>query len=43
MIHYFITWFEYNDHHEITRGMYKVDGMKPKYQNQKGAARILVL
>jgi hypothetical protein len=43
MTHYFITWFEYNDHHENTGGMYQVEWMKPEYQNAKGVARIFVL
>jgi hypothetical protein len=43
MIHFFITWFEYNDHHVNTGGMYKVEGLKPEYQNAKGALGILVL
>jgi hypothetical protein len=35
MIHYFITWFEYNDHRGNTGDMYYMEGMKPEYQTQK--------
>jgi hypothetical protein len=38
MIHYFIIWFEYNNHHENTWARITWKG-----QNTKGAARILVL
>jgi hypothetical protein len=35
MIHYFITWFEYHDHHgKCIRHVY-VGGMKLEYQKQK--------
>jgi hypothetical protein len=43
MIHYFITWFEYNDHHEKCIRHKHMGGMKPEYQKAKGAARIIVL
>jgi hypothetical protein len=43
MIYYFITWFEYNDHHEKCIRHVHVGGMKPEYQKAKGAARIIVL
>jgi hypothetical protein len=35
MIHYFITWFEYNDHYEKCIKHVHVGGMKPEYQKQK--------
>jgi hypothetical protein len=35
MIHYFITWFEYNDHYENCIKHVYVGGMKPEYQKQK--------
>jgi hypothetical protein len=31
MIHYYITWFAYNDHHEKCIKHVHVGGMKPKY------------
>jgi hypothetical protein len=43
MIHYFIKWFEYNDHRENTSDTCYVEWIKPEYQNIKGAVRILVL
>jgi hypothetical protein len=35
MIHYFIIWFEYNDHYEKCIKHVHAGGMKPKYQKQK--------
>jgi hypothetical protein len=35
MIHYFITWFEYNDYYEKCIKDVHVGGMKPEYQKQK--------
>jgi hypothetical protein len=34
MIHYFITWFEYNDHYENCIKHIHVGGMEPEYQKQ---------
>jgi hypothetical protein len=34
MIHYFITWFEYNDHYENCIKNLHVGGMEPEYQKQ---------
>jgi hypothetical protein len=34
MIHYFITWFEYNDHYENCIKHVHVGGMEPEYQKQ---------
>jgi hypothetical protein len=34
MIHYFITWFEYNDHYENYIKHVHVGGMEPEYQKQ---------
>jgi hypothetical protein len=35
MIHYFISWFEYNDHYENCIKHVHVGGMEPEYQKQK--------
>jgi hypothetical protein len=43
MIHYFITWFEYNDHHEKCMRHVHMGGLKPEYQKPKGAVKIIVL
>jgi hypothetical protein len=34
MIHYFITWFGYNDHYENCIKHVHVGGMEPEYQKQ---------
>jgi hypothetical protein len=34
MIHYFISWFEYNEHYENCTKHVHVGGMEPEYQKQ---------
>jgi hypothetical protein len=34
MIHYFITWFEYNDHYDNCIKLVHVGGMELEYQKQ---------
>jgi hypothetical protein len=34
MIHYFITWFEYNDQYENDIKQVHMGGMEPEYEKQ---------
>jgi hypothetical protein len=43
MIHYFIAWFEYNDHHDNYRRHVQCGRDETRISNTKGATRILVL
>jgi hypothetical protein len=43
MIHYFITWSEYNDHYENYIKHVHVGGMELRISKAKCASRIIVL
>jgi hypothetical protein len=43
MIHYFISWFEYTDHHENYKRHVQRGRDETRISNTKGAARFLVI